>query len=89
MTQVDRQARVQDLLKDLNGLEPLKKLLWSELNYDRVNRPLSRRTWNKTAANALAEDPSSSPVAGRTMISMWYTADSRRISSSLGRSVRW
>jgi hypothetical protein len=27
------------------------------LNYDRVNRPLSRREWNQTAANALAEDP--------------------------------
>jgi hypothetical protein len=27
------------------------------LNYDRVNQPLSRRGWNQTAANALADDP--------------------------------
>jgi len=27
------------------------------LNYDRVNQPLSRRGWNQTATNALAEDP--------------------------------
>ena len=46
-----------ELLKDLSGLEPLKKLFWSELNYDRVNQPLSRRGWNQTAADALAEDP--------------------------------
>ncbi|MBM3142800.1 MAG: hypothetical protein FJ005_07125 [Chloroflexi bacterium] len=46
-----------ELLKNLRGLEPLKQLFWSELNYDRVNQPLSRRGWNQTAANALAEDP--------------------------------
>ena len=46
-----------ELLRDLRGLEPLKKLFWSELNYDRVNQPLSRCGWNQTAANALAEDP--------------------------------
>lgn len=57
---IDRREREQcvlKLLKDLRGLEPLKKLFWSELNYDRVNQPLSRRGWSQTAANALAEDP--------------------------------
>jgi hypothetical protein len=27
------------------------------LNYDRINQPLSRRGWNQTATNVLAEDP--------------------------------
>ncbi|HAV10003.1 MAG TPA: hypothetical protein DCX22_00035 [Dehalococcoidia bacterium] len=38
-------------------MEPLKQLFWSELNYDRINQPLSQRCWNQTAANALFEDP--------------------------------
>jgi len=53
----EREQSVLELLKDLRGLEPLKKLFWSELNYDRVNQPLSRRGWSQTAANNLAEDP--------------------------------
>ena len=54
---MERERSVLDLLKNLRGLEPLKKLFWSELNYDRVNQPLSRRGWSQTAANVLAEDP--------------------------------
>lgn len=46
-----------ELLQNLRGLEPLKKLFWSELSYDRVNQPLSRRGWAQTAANALNDDP--------------------------------
>ena len=57
MPQRERQQTVLELLKNLRGLEPLKELFWSELNYDRVNEPLSRRTWTDTAAQALAEDP--------------------------------
>jgi hypothetical protein len=53
----EREQSVLELLKDLRGIEPLKKLFWSELNYDRINQPLSRRGWNQTATNALAEDP--------------------------------
>ena len=33
------------------------RLFWTELNYHRVNQPLSRQGWNDTAAIALAEDP--------------------------------
>jgi hypothetical protein len=51
------QKNVLDILRNLRGLEPLKKLFWSELNYERVNQPLSRHGWSETAANALAEDP--------------------------------
>ena len=52
-----RQQAVQDLLHGLKGLEPLKKLFWSELNYDRVNQPLSRRGWKDGVAGLLADDP--------------------------------
>jgi hypothetical protein len=51
------QKNVLDILRNLRGLEPLKQLFWSELNYERVNQPLSRRGWTDTAASALAEDP--------------------------------
>jgi hypothetical protein len=57
MPQRERQQTGLELLKDLRGLEPLKELFWSELNYERVNQPLSRRDWTDTAAKALGEDP--------------------------------
>ncbi len=57
MDRLEREQRVLDILKNLNGLEPLKKLFWSELNYNRVNQSLSRNSWSQTAASALAEDP--------------------------------
>jgi len=52
-----RQQAVHDLLHGLKGLEPLKKLFWTELNYDRVNEPLSRRGWKEGVAGLLADDP--------------------------------
>jgi hypothetical protein len=54
-----RQQVVLDLLKGFStgGLDPLKQLFWTELNYQRVNQPLSRRGWSETAADALADDP--------------------------------
>ena len=57
MTRPERQQTVLDILKDFRGPEPLKQLFWSELNYSRVNTPLSRRGWNATAAGSLAADP--------------------------------
>ncbi|MFO7995729.1 MAG: DNA methyltransferase [Dehalococcoidia bacterium] len=54
---LEREQSVLELLRNLRGLEPLRKLFWSELNYDHVNQPLSRRSWNQTAANALVQDP--------------------------------
>jgi hypothetical protein len=57
MPQHERQQTVLELLGNLHGLEPLKELFWSELNYERVNQLLSRREWSDTAAKALAEDP--------------------------------
>jgi type I restriction-modification system DNA methylase subunit len=52
-----RQQAVHDLLHGLQGLEPLKKLFWSELNYDRVNQSLSRRGWKEGVSGLLADDP--------------------------------
>jgi len=57
MTRPERQQTVLDILKDFRGPEPLKQLFWSELNYSRINTPLSRRGWNATAADSLAADP--------------------------------
>jgi hypothetical protein len=41
----------------MRGLEPLKKLFWTELNYDRTNSSLPRKGWGELASTALAEDP--------------------------------
>ena len=57
MPKPERQQSVLDLLKGLRGIEPLKQLFWSELNYQRVNQPLSRRGWPESAGKALADDP--------------------------------
>ncbi len=54
---LERQQAVQDLLQNLKGLEPLKMLFWTDLNYDRVNQPLSRRGWKESVASLLAVDP--------------------------------
>jgi hypothetical protein len=51
------QQSVLNLLENLNGLEPLKKLFWDELNYERINESISRKGWNEPAAKALADDP--------------------------------
>ena len=53
----DRQAAVLDILSNLKGFDPLKELFWNELNYERINEPISRRDWSETAAKSLADDP--------------------------------
>jgi hypothetical protein len=56
----DVTASVQRLLEALSrqkGIEPLKQLFWSKLNYERANQPLSRRTWSEQPAKVLFEDP--------------------------------
>lgn len=57
MSDIELRQSVYDLLSSLRGLEPLKKLFWSELNYERENQTLSRRNWTDKAVEALAEDP--------------------------------
>src|SRR5881628_568972 len=57
MSRPERQQNVLALLKGLRGIEPLKQLFWSELNYQRINQPLPRRGWTDSAAKALSDDP--------------------------------
>lgn len=53
-------ANVQELLKTLSQqhtIDPLKKLFWSELNYDRADETLSRSNWPESTARLLTENP--------------------------------
>ena len=51
------QRKVLRLLENFQGIDPLRRLFWSELDYDRENAPLSRRGWPETVSGELAEDP--------------------------------
>jgi hypothetical protein len=51
------QGQVLGLLQNFSGTEPLKELFWSTLNYDRINRPTSRRKWPEETAAVLVDDP--------------------------------
>lgn len=53
----NHQQNLLNILKNFCGIEPLRKLFWTELNYDRQNAELSRRDWGDTAKNALADNP--------------------------------
>ncbi|MBW2164742.1 MAG: Eco57I restriction-modification methylase domain-containing protein [Deltaproteobacteria bacterium] len=57
MNNLKYKQSIFEILNNFKGIEPLKELFWSELNYDRVNESLSRRNWPKTATEVLAEDP--------------------------------
>ena len=53
----DHQENILNILQDFHGIEPLRELFWTELNYDRKNEGISYQNWTDTAKNALAEDP--------------------------------
>lgn len=57
---------VSKILRQLpdTGLDGLKELLWHELNYDRDNKPISRRGWANKADQCLEEDPILFAAAG-------------------------
>jgi len=57
MTDIEYKKTIFEILNNFKGIEPLKELFWTELNYDRVNESLSRRGWPETATKVLAEDP--------------------------------
>ncbi|MBN1313536.1 MAG: class I SAM-dependent DNA methyltransferase, partial [Anaerolineae bacterium] len=62
--------RVYELLNEMQrttGLNPLKRLFWTELNYDRADQPLSTRGWPDAAGQALADDPVLFATAGGEM----------------------
>ncbi len=45
MNQIELQGQVLSVLENFKGVEPLKALFWTKLNYDRVNKPIGRRGW--------------------------------------------
>ena len=53
----DHQENILNILQNFRGIEPLKELFWTELNYDRKNEGISYQNWTDTAQNALAEEP--------------------------------
>jgi hypothetical protein len=57
MARPANQQAVLNILENLKGLDALKELFWNELNYERINEPISRRGWNEAASKALADDP--------------------------------
>lgn len=46
-----------EALQKQRSIEPLKKLFWTELNYERSNQSLSRHQWPDQTASKLVEDP--------------------------------
>ena len=54
---LNHQENILNILQDFHGIEPLRELFWTELNYDRYNDGIPRGDWGDTARNALAEDP--------------------------------
>jgi type I restriction-modification system DNA methylase subunit len=85
--QVERQQTVFNLLHELNGVEPLKELFWTELNYSRVNRPLSRKGWGDGAADALAGDPVLFAAGGDDFHIIHARLDSGRLPMGAERPV--
>ena len=57
MPVLERKQTVLKILEQLRGLDALKELFWTELNYERENVPLSMRSWPDSARKALVDDP--------------------------------
>jgi hypothetical protein len=57
MNNVEIQQSVLGILENFGGPEPMKKLFWSTLNYNRANKPITRRGWTDGTAALLHEDP--------------------------------
>jgi hypothetical protein len=51
------QRKVFRLFQNFEGLDPLRRLFWTELNYDKGDAPFSRRGWPHAVSGVLAEDP--------------------------------
>jgi len=57
MKTLGNQQNILGLLKKLSGLDPLKQLFWTELNYKRISKPLSRVVGARKPQPLLADDP--------------------------------
>ena len=87
MRQQEFQQSILDILSSLQGLNPLKELFWSELNYDRENQPLSRRGWSDPVSQLLAEDPLLLASAGSEFHIIYGRLQSERLLASDERPV--
>ena len=63
--QDDIRADVLTLLQNFRGIEPMKELFWSHLNYERVNKPITRRGWPGPAAEVVVDDPTLLAAGGQ------------------------
>ncbi|MCC5627685.1 Eco57I restriction-modification methylase domain-containing protein [Nostoc sphaeroides CHAB 2801] len=57
MPVLELQESILNSLQNLKSLDALKKLFWSQLNYERVNKELSRRKLTDVVANELIDEP--------------------------------
>ncbi|RUR74875.1 Eco57I restriction-modification methylase domain-containing protein [Chlorogloeopsis fritschii PCC 9212] len=57
MSAPELQQSILYSLQNLKSLDALKRLFWSQLNYERVNQALSRRKLAETVNNELIDDP--------------------------------
>ena len=83
------QGRVKKLLDGFGGREPLRRLFWSELNYERREDPLSTRGWPETVTNMLADEPTILASGGRDdgFEVIYCRLDSERLSLAAERRV--
>lgn len=86
-SEVERQQAVQNLLQGMRGIEPLKKLFWTELNYDRTNSPLPRKGWGDQASGALAEDPLLFATGGKAFQVIYARLKSEKLLMGMERPV--
>jgi type I restriction-modification system DNA methylase subunit len=87
MSDIELRQSVYDLLSSLRGLDALKKLFWSELNYERENQTLSRRNWPDKAVEALAEDPILLASGGEDFRVIYARLNSKQLPLNLERLV--
>jgi hypothetical protein len=85
--EVDRQQSVLKIIQGLYGIEPLKKLFWTELNYTRTNSSLSRKDWGELATAALAEDPTLFATGGQDFHVIYARLKSKKLSMGMERPV--
>jgi len=68
MDDISLQKAVLKILSNWQGIESLKELFWTQLNYDRVNETLSREGFPRIVDSALADDPLFFASAGQFQI---------------------
>lgn len=86
-SEVERRQSVHTILSSLKGIEPLKKLFWTELNYDRANSILPRRGWGEQASAALVEDPTLFASGGKDFHVIYARLNSDKLTLGIERPV--